>query len=117
MAPPPAEQTILTHFLLPPAPLPSILSLQQFTALFPKNQQSSPQIRALYRDLQSQRAGITDTVARNIVSEVKRGNAQRRAVIRGRRAAESGIRGKEQDEEMEVEDAVRSSFLAPLRVH
>jgi len=99
------EQTILTHFLLPPSPLPIILSLAQFTAFFPKSQQSSPQIRILYRDLQTQRASVSDTVARNIILEVKRGNAQRRAVIRGRRVAEGGNK-REEDEEMEVEDAL-----------
>jgi centromere-localized protein 2 len=99
---PPTEATLLSAFLLPPAPLPAIITLKSFTKLFPTSQQSSPQIKALYRDLQQQRARLTDEVARNIVAEVKRGNAQRRAVIRARREAEK----EEQDDEMDVETAV-----------
>jgi centromere-localized protein 2 len=99
---PPTEATLLSAFLLPPAPLPAILTLKSFTQLFPKSQQSSPQVKALYRDLQNQRARITDAVAKNIVAEVKRGNAQRRAVVRARREAEK----EEQDDDVAVETAV-----------
>jgi hypothetical protein len=103
----PTEQTILSAFLLPPTPLPALISFKAFTALFPRSQQSSPQIRILYRDLQYQRAYITDVMTANIDIEVKRGNAQRRAVLRSRRAT-----GKElQDDEVDVEAAV--SFLPP----
>ena len=98
----PTEATILSTFLLPPAPLPSLISLQAFTALFPRSQQSSPQIRTLYRDLQHQRARLTDTIARNIATEVKRGDAQRRAVARTRRTAEKEM----QDDEVDIENAV-----------
>ncbi|EKD21401.1 uncharacterized protein L3040_000563 [Drepanopeziza brunnea f. sp. 'multigermtubi'] len=98
------EQTILATFLLPPAPLPTIATLPAFTALFPRaqKQQSSPQIKALYRDLQHQRARIADTVAKNIAQEVRRGNAQRRAVVRARRDAER----EEGDDEVEIEKAL-----------
>jgi centromere-localized protein 2 len=99
---PPTEATLLSAFLLPPAPLPAIITLKSFTQLFPKSQQSSPQVKALYRDLQNQRARITDAVAKNIITEVKRGNMQRRAVVRARREAEK----EEQDDEVAVETAV-----------
>ncbi|RDL39254.1 Uncharacterized protein BP5553_03594 [Venustampulla echinocandica] len=98
----PTEATILSSFLLPPAPLPSLISLKAFTELFPRSQQASPQIKALYRDLQRQRARLTDAVARNIATEVKRGNAQRRAVVRARRRAEN----EEQDDEADIENAL-----------
>ena len=98
----PTEATILSTFLLPPAPLPSIISLKAFTELFPRSQQSSPQIRTLYRDLQHQRAQLVDAVSRNVTTEVKRGAAQRRAVVRARRAAGR----EEQDDEVDVENAV-----------
>jgi centromere-localized protein 2 len=98
----PTEATILSTFLLPPAPLPSIISLKAFTELFPSAQQSSPQIRTLYRDLQRQRARLTDAIAENIANEVKRGNAQRKAVVRTRRAEGWA----EQDDEVDVETAV-----------
>ncbi|TAQ83668.1 hypothetical protein B7494_g8009 [Chlorociboria aeruginascens] len=98
----PTEATILSNFLLPPAPLTSIITLKAFTELFPRNQQSSPQIRLLYRDLQIQRSKLTDAIATNIEAEVKRGVAQRRAVVRGRRAGER----QEQDDEADVENAL-----------
>lgn len=100
----PTETTILATFLLPPAPLPSFISLKAFTELFPKTQQSSPQIRRLYRDLQHQRARLTDAVTQNIAIEVKRGHVQRRAVARTRRTAA----GEEQDDEVDIESAVSS---------
>ncbi|KAE8452840.1 hypothetical protein EG329_013112 [Mollisiaceae sp. DMI_Dod_QoI] len=98
----PTEATILSTFLLPPAPLPSIISLKAFTELFPRSQQSSPQVKALYRDLQQQRTRLTDAVAGNIAAEVKRGNAQRRVVVRARREAEK----QDQDDEADVEHAL-----------
>jgi len=98
----PTEATILSTFLLTPAPLTAIISLKTFTELFPRAQQSSPQIRALYRDLQHQRARLTDAVAHNIIVEIKRGNAQRRAVLKSRRQDAR----EEQDDEVDIENAV-----------
>lgn len=104
----PTEHTILTNYLLLPAPLPSIISLQEFIALFPRQLQSSPQIRTLYRDLQSQRNAIVDAVAEQIEEEARHGKAMRRAVIRSKREAEM----QEQDDEVEIERMV-SFFLFP----
>ena len=98
----PTEGAILSNFLLPPSHLPSIITLKAFTDLFPKSQQSSPQIKALYRDLQHQRAQVIDVVTRNITKEVKRGNVQRRAVVRERRLA----RSQNKDDEINIENAV-----------
>lgn len=96
----PNEAAILQNYLLLPARLPAIVSLQEFTAYFPKSQQSSPHIRALYRDLQQQRNAVVDTVAGNIESEVKRGKGLRRAIAKTHREAdpEDGI-----DDEIEIE--------------
>jgi len=102
----PTEATILSTFLLPPAPLASIISLKAFTELFPRSQQSSPEIKALYRDLQHQRARLTDAVIKNIAAEAKRGNAQRRVVVKVRRAAER----QEQDDEVDIENAVSLTY-------
>lgn len=101
----PTESMILSTFLLPPTPLPAIITLKAFTELFPRSQQSSPQVKALYRDLQQQRTRLTDAVGRNIAAEVKRGDAQRRVVVRARREAEK----EGQDDEADVENAVCSS--------
>lgn len=51
-------------------------------------------------------------MAKNIVAEVKRGNAQRRAVVRARREAEK----EEQDDEVDVETAVSLAKLMPESV-
>ncbi|KAL2117223.1 hypothetical protein VTJ04DRAFT_9391 [Mycothermus thermophilus] len=98
---PPTEHDILTNYLLTTAQLPSIISLQEFTALFPRALQSSPRIRSLYRDLQSQRNAVVDEVASNIDEEARRGKAMRRAVVRARRDAEKMAR--EEDGEVEIE--------------
>lgn len=103
----PTEATILTNFLLSPASLPSIVTLRSFTAFFPHSQASNPHIRLLYRDLQHQRALVSDAVAHNISNEVKRGNAQRRAVIKARKEAQR----LDQDEEIDIEQAVGLSEL------
>ncbi|KAI5925498.1 Cnl2/NKP2 family protein-domain-containing protein [Camillea tinctor] len=98
----PTEAVILRNYLLLPSRLPAIISLQEFTSLFPKSQQSSPQIRTLYRDLQQQRNAIVDAVSTNIDTEVKQGKGLRRAVIKAKREAER----EEQDDEIEIERAL-----------
>jgi len=102
---PPTEEKILTTFLLHPAPLPHIITLSTFAGLFPRKEQSSSEIKRLYRSIQHQRALLTDAVARNIEAEVKRGKAQQSAVIRSRRAAESS----ELDDEVLIENALFES--------
>lgn len=102
----PNEATILENYLLLPARLPAVVSLQEFTSYFPKSQQSSPQIRTLYRDLQQQRNAVVDTVAANIDTEVQRGKALRRAVIKARREA---AQEDDIDDEIEIERNARIS--------
>ena len=103
---PPTESSILTSFLLPPAPLPTIISPKKFTSLFPKSQHSNPHITDLYRDLQHTRALNTDQVTRNIAREVKNGERQRREVVKARRIAKrgevEGVDTREVDMEVEV---------------
>jgi centromere-localized protein 2 len=86
---PATETSILSDFLLTPAALPTIVSLRKFTELFPHSQQSNPKIQELYRDLQHQRAVDIDDVKHNIASEVRRGERDRREVMKARRAAEN----------------------------
>ncbi|KFY55569.1 hypothetical protein V496_06962, partial [Pseudogymnoascus sp. VKM F-4515 (FW-2607)] len=95
---PPSESQILTSFLIPPSPLPVVLNPTAFAALFPP---STPQasIAHLYRLLSHQRALLTDAVKSDIEDEAKRGVAQRRAVVKTRRAQERG----EDDEEERIE--------------
>ncbi|KKY28765.1 putative kinetochore subunit nkp2 [Diplodia seriata] len=101
----PNESSILSNFLLPPAPLQTIITLRQFTDLFPRTHQSNPAIPKLYRELQHQRAIDTDDVKRNIAAECKRGERQAREVARARRrdeAADSASAGLTRKEEMDV---------------
>lgn len=92
------------------------MSLRKFTDLFPAAHRSDPQIAILYREFQHQRAMDTDDVTRNIAAEVKRGEAQRREVIRSRRRADreelDGL--DKQDVQMELEVCSRLCFLCVL---
>ncbi|ROV97111.1 hypothetical protein VMCG_07501 [Cytospora schulzeri] len=98
----PTESTILANYLLVPAQLPTIISLKEFTELFPRSQQSSPQVRKLYRDLQNQRNALVDEVSSNIETEAKRGKVLRREVLRAKREAEN----QDIDDEIEIERAL-----------
>ncbi|KAI5864433.1 Cnl2/NKP2 family protein-domain-containing protein [Durotheca rogersii] len=105
------EATILRSYLLLPARLPAIITLQEFTSLFPKSLRPSPQIRALYRDLQQQRNTVVDAVSQNIDAQVKQGKALRREAIKARREAEL----EEQDDEVEIERMLFGSTSSTLR--
>ncbi|KAI5818111.1 Cnl2/NKP2 family protein-domain-containing protein [Pyronema omphalodes] len=70
--PPTATETetrILTSFLLSRASLPDIITLSDFTLLFPRSHRSNPQIRLLYRTLQSQRNKQCQSIKSSIQRE------------------------------------------------
>jgi len=110
----PTEDTILATFLLTPASLPTIISIQAFTALFPRVEQSSPEVKRLYRTLQHRRGLLTDAIGQDIALEVKKGHAQRRAVVKSRREFE-----EEPDEEIAVEKFLfgLTSNLPTIQAH
>ncbi|ATY66022.1 Kinetochore subunit NKP2 [Cordyceps militaris CM01] len=82
----PTEAELLTSFLLDPARLPNIMTLEQFRALFPREVRAAPPVRSLFLDLAAQRGQAIDTVAAAIELEAQRGGpAIRRAVARQRR--------------------------------
>ncbi len=106
----PTESKILSNYLLVPAQLPSIISLQEFITLFPRSLQSSPQVRSLYRDLQSHRNSLVDSIAEGIETEAKKGKGLRRFVINERQAAGA----QEEDAAVEVERMVSNlPFWSP----
>ncbi|KAJ5272191.1 hypothetical protein N7524_005460 [Penicillium chrysogenum] len=74
---PPSEESILSNFLLSPAPLPTVMSLQKFTELFPKRLRAHPHIRTMYRELQQIREQDMDRVNESIDNEIKQGEKQR----------------------------------------
>ncbi len=102
----PTEASILTNFLLLPAPLHTFITLQKFTELFPRPQRSNPQIKLLYRELQYLRGLQTDEIKENIAREVKNGSRQQKEVARSRRKTEryvtEGFDGRELDMEIEM---------------
>ncbi|KAI9697296.1 MAG: hypothetical protein M1836_004860 [Candelina mexicana] len=100
----PTEAAILSAFLLPPAPLPAIISLQKFTELFPRTQRGNPQIQHLYRELQHQRALDTDQVRQNIAAESKRGQRQMREAAKARRRSEQEELETDQTREIALEN-------------
>lgn len=80
------ESSLLSSFLLPPAPLAVSLSLRQFTELFPKSRRDDATIPALYCELQKQRAQDIERVKQNIAAEAKLGESQQRQISRIRQA-------------------------------
>lgn len=87
----PSEESILGNFLLSPASMPTIISLQKFTELFPKRLQSHPQVKVLYRELQELRSQDMDLVTENIMDEVKAGGQQKADLLDAAKA--SGVHG------------------------
>lgn len=76
------EEEMLTSYLLNPASFPTIITFDEFQDIFPVNQQSHPQVRLLYRDLQFLRTVDTDLIEENITKECRNGERQRRDMYR-----------------------------------
>lgn len=96
----PSEESILGNFLLSPASLPTIISLQKFTELFPKRFQSHPQVKVLYRELQELRSQDMDSITEHILDEVKAGEQQKADLLDAVKA--SGVNGFDYDEHREI---------------
>lgn len=76
------EAEILSSYLLNPASLPTIITFDEFQDLFPLKQQSHPEVRLLYQDLQFLRTVDTDLIEENIAKECRNGERQRREMYR-----------------------------------
>ncbi|KAJ5605664.1 hypothetical protein N7510_008445 [Penicillium lagena] len=98
---PPSEESILSNFLLSPASLPTVMTLQKFTELFPKRLRAHPHIRALYRELQQVREQDMDRVNSNIDLELKQGQKQRAELRKASMAA--GVDESQADEQRETD--------------
>lgn len=81
----PKEATLLSDFLLVPAELRNIMTLEQFTEIFPQSQRESPAVKALYQELQRLRHEDVEIVRENIADEIKKSRPLRRQVVRERR--------------------------------
>ncbi|KAL4979152.1 Ctf8-domain-containing protein [Aspergillus desertorum] len=97
----PSETSILSNFLLSAASLPQIMSLKQFTGLFPKRLRSHPHIRVLYRELQQLREQDMDIVNENIDKEVRQGDVQK-AELR-KTIAKTGVDGSGSKDQREMD--------------
>jgi centromere-localized protein 2 len=102
----PSEGEILRATLLPPSSLPTVISLKDFTALFPADLRIRAQIPALYRALQHQRTLDLDFVRENITAEAKRGDRQQYELLR------SKINGTGGAEELDVDIAAEDRGVA-----
>ncbi|KAA8901393.1 Cnl2/NKP2 family protein-domain-containing protein [Sphaerosporella brunnea] len=83
-----AETEILSSFLLSRAGLKDIISLSQFTLLFPRERRSNPQIKLLYRELQRLRESQIARVRRKIEHEAITGFNQRKVAARHKKLDE-----------------------------
>ncbi|RAL09726.1 uncharacterized protein BO97DRAFT_374133 [Aspergillus homomorphus CBS 101889] len=97
----PSETAILSNFLLAPAPLPTIMSLQHFTELFPKRLRSHPHIRVLYRELQEIREQDMDLVNENIDKETVQGDRQKAELRKS--LMKTGIDGMSASDQREMD--------------
>lgn len=86
----PTEATLLNNFLLPPASLDNIISVEAFTDLFPKSYRSSSHIQHLFLELQHVRDHTVDKVKHNIGKEIMKGERQRRQVAKAREQVTKG---------------------------
>lgn len=96
----PAEDALLSDFLLSPASLPTAMSLQQFSELFPKRLRDHPQIKALYQELQQLREQDMAAVGANIDAESQRGD-QHKAELRSE-LLRSGVDGLTSDDQRDI---------------
>ncbi|CEL05343.1 hypothetical protein ASPCAL06461 [Aspergillus calidoustus] len=97
----PSEPSILANFLLAAASLPTIISLKQFTELFPKRLRTHPHIRVLYRELQQLREQDMDIVNENIDREVRQGESQKAELRKS--VAKTGIDGAGPNDRREMD--------------
>jgi centromere-localized protein 2 len=81
----PTETSILTNFLITPAPLNAAISEEQFAELFPRQHKSSEDVQVLYRELSRQIAQGIEEVKANISAEAQRGTKQQRQILKARR--------------------------------
>ncbi|KAJ6008171.1 Kinetochore subunit NKP2 [Penicillium herquei] len=97
----PSEESILSNFLLTPSPLPTVLSLQKFTELFPKRLRKHPHVRALYRELQHAREHDLDQVNENIDMEIQQGERQKAELRKAILTA--GVKAANDEEQREMD--------------
>jgi centromere-localized protein 2 len=95
----PTEETILRSFLLQKAALRDVITLDEFASSFPTTKRSSPLIRQLYRDIQSQRNAICDSVTKQINLECRLGEI----LIAKKRAARQRENGDDPEKDVELQ--------------
>ncbi|KAF2017018.1 hypothetical protein BU24DRAFT_345128 [Aaosphaeria arxii CBS 175.79] len=103
---PPNETSILSDFLLSSASIREVLSLKEFTEIFPKSYRTNPAIKELYEELHRTRQQDIEAVRQNVSTEVKRSKRLRQEMVEQRRqddrAAVAGLDPVALDVEMEL---------------
>lgn len=84
---PSREATLLTDFLLAPAPLRNVMTKTQFVKLFQK-QAANPAVPAMYRELHELRERDIATVGQDIADEVRRSTRLKKQYAQQRRQLE-----------------------------
>jgi hypothetical protein len=110
----PTEESILRSFLLQKAGLRDVITLAEFSTYFPPSKRSSPLVRQLYRDIQTQQNTICESVLKQINVECRLGDtsiAKKRAARESEKVAESGATENEMD--LQVNSKLHVSFLSP----
>ncbi|KAH7122210.1 Cnl2/NKP2 family protein-domain-containing protein [Dendryphion nanum] len=78
------EAAILADFLLAPAALREVLTLQQFADIFPKSLRTNLAIKELYQELQRLRHQDLNAVQKNIAAELSASKSLKRQSARAR---------------------------------
>lgn len=111
-----SEESLLSTFLLPRAPLSSFLTLSQFGELFPRSYREPvlhPGIPVLYHELQHQRALVIDHVRENIANECTRSEKlQREMNLKKYLSRQSDAAAGRARREVEMEVAVCIFFCS-----
>jgi hypothetical protein len=93
----PTEDGIVRSFLLQKAALRDVLTMTEFASFFPPSKRNSPLVRALYRDLQSQRNAVCEGVLKQLHLECRFGDN----LIAQARARRQNPQGDEEGASME----------------
>lgn len=107
----PSEETILRSFLLQKAGLRDVITLAEFSAYFPPSKRSSPLVRQLYRDIQSQQNAICESVLKQINLECRLGDT---SIAKKRAAREANAESVATENEMDLQVGFRLFAFLPL---
>jgi len=107
----PTEETILRSFLLQKAGIRDVLTLSEFSTYFPSSKRSSPLVRQLFRDIQTQRNVVCESALKQINLECRMGDN----MIAKKRAEREATAAESRGRETEIDSAVIPILIATDR--